>query len=119
MAECRALYHEKWKGEPAWIEIFVDNLLEGQPTWLLFVPLFRDIVFSEVLFHELGHHIHKTLAPSHTEREDLAEKWKRRLEHHYYRRTYWYLAPLAVLLFFVTKLPSCFLNRKPKRAARQ
>lgn len=29
------LYHATWRGQPAWIEIFVDKILDGPPQWLL------------------------------------------------------------------------------------
>lgn len=29
--DCRGLYHQKWNAEPAWIEIFVDNLFKIWP----------------------------------------------------------------------------------------
>ena len=89
--ECRGLYHRKWKNEPAWIEIFVDNLCAGWPIWVLRIPPCRDIAFAEVLFHELGHHIHKTRAPEYDEREDVAEKWERQLTHIYLWPKYWYI----------------------------
>lgn len=30
--ESRGLYHQEWHNEPAWIEIFVDNLCQGWPS---------------------------------------------------------------------------------------
>ncbi|MGH7947421.1 MAG: hypothetical protein ACREF9_20805, partial [Opitutaceae bacterium] len=34
-AEALGLYHPKWGNEPAWVELFVDNLVEniGSPWW--------------------------------------------------------------------------------------
>ena len=97
------LYHRKWLNNPAWIEIFVDNVLAEWPTWVIRIPLCRDIAFSRVLFHELGHHIHRTQAPEYKEREDVADKWKVKLNSHYIRRRYWYLVPLFYLLARILK----------------
>ena len=55
--------------------------------------------FSEVLFHEIGHHIHKTQAPEFKEREDVAESWEKRLCKIYFRKRYWYLTPIAYVLY--------------------
>ena len=61
--DAAGLYHRAWKGEKAWIEIFV-NHIPLPPRYLRWIPLLRDLVFADVLFHELGHHIHSTRAPS-------------------------------------------------------
>jgi len=116
VVECRGLYHERWKNEPAWIEIFVDNALSFWPRWLLWIPLFRDLAFADALFHELGHHIHRVLAPEHKEREDVAEKWSKRLSRHYVRRRYWYLMPLLFVLSIITRALSRALKPTKQRA---
>ena len=54
------LYHQKWNGELAWIEIFVDNI-ENSLGKCIWIPLFRDIEFGGILTHEIGHHVHKTI----------------------------------------------------------
>ncbi len=94
IAKSRGLYHQEWHGDPAWVEVFVDNTLKGIPLWLLRLPILQDAVVADVLFHEIGHHLHATQAPEHREREDVAERWERRLWRQYARRQYWYLLPL-------------------------
>ena len=96
--DARGLYHQEWRGTPAWIEIFVDNVLGEWPAWELRIPFFRDMAIAEVLFHELGHHIHRTQAPEYKEREDVAEKWERRLVRTYFWPKYWYIVlPLRLV----------------------
>jgi len=104
---CRGLYHEEHKGESAWIELFVDNIVRYWFVTLLKIPLFADIAFGEILFHEIGHHIHKTQAPEFREREDVAEDWEGRLRKIYFRKRYWYLAPVAYIFY-----PLFWLKRK-------
>ena len=94
VVKCRGLYHQAWRGDPAWVELFVDNTLKGVPPWLLRLPLLQDAIVGDVLFHELGHHLHATQAPEYREPEDVAERWERRLSRQYTRRRYWYLIPL-------------------------
>jgi len=102
--ESRGLYHQKWQNEPAWIEVFVDNICQGWPSWLLRIPFLLDLAFADMVFHELGHHIQKTQVPEFKEREDVADKWSKRLSRHYFWRRYWYLMPLLFGLAFILKL---------------
>jgi hypothetical protein len=82
-AEARGLYHAAWKGQQAWIEIFVDNALniyqKGSWRWLLHFGYFRESELGGVLFHEVGHHIDATIRPEFREKEDIADDWSTRL----------------------------------------
>ena len=80
------LYHASWRGDAAWIEIFVDKTLEGPPRWLLKLRLIRNMLLADTLFHELGHHIHRAQRPEHREPEDVAEGWSSRLSRAYVRQ---------------------------------
>ncbi len=61
------------------------------------IPFFKNTVLANVLYHELGHHIHYTLRPEHRERENVADEWASRLGAHFVRKKYWYLRPLIYL----------------------
>ncbi len=67
------------------------------------VPFVRDILLARVLFHELGHHIHRTLRRQAGEAEDVAEEWARKLMVIYVRRKYWYAIPLILLTGFLSR----------------
>ncbi len=73
------LYHGEWAGELAWIEVFVDQVLQDAPSWALRLELVRSVLFGNVLYHEIGHHIHALQRPEHREPEDVADEWRRRL----------------------------------------
>ena len=75
------MYHPGWKGERPWIELFVDNILDrlGEGV-LLRSSFFRESELGDVLFHEIGHHIHYEVCPEYREKEDVADVWKVRLE---------------------------------------
>lgn len=94
IAKSRGLYHQAWNNDPAWVEILVDNALRDVPPWLLKLPLLQDAIVGEVLFHEIGHHLHATQPPEHREPEDIAERWQKRLWRRYMRRRYLYLIPI-------------------------
>jgi hypothetical protein len=96
--ECRGFYSRKWKGKPAQIELFVDKIIVGWPALFLKIPYFQEYAISDTLYHELGHHIHRTSAPEYKEREDVAEDWRKRLVRLYFPRRYWYLKPLWKLV---------------------
>jgi hypothetical protein len=102
--ESRGLYHHASQGTAAWIEIFLDNTTKHFPQSFLKIPIFADIVLGEVLFHEIGHHIHETQSPEFRERENVADQWKRRLSRLYFDRAYWYLIPIVYLFYPVIKL---------------
>ena len=91
--ECLGLYHARYGGEPAWIELFMDNIL-CQVHFNNWVHAMQDVAVGETLCHEIGHHIHSTRAPEFREKEDVAEKWQLRLMRQYLRRKYWYLHPV-------------------------
>jgi len=101
LSECCGWYNREWKGKPSEIVILVDNVLRGRPKWELFFPLFKSLALSDVLFHELGHHIHRTMVPEYKEKEDVADRWQERLSRTYYLRRYWYTILIFVLLYFL------------------
>jgi len=86
IAEARGLYHPKWNNEPAWIEIFVDNTLRSWEAsgWLKHVFSAAGEI-GDVLFHEIGHHIHFTARPEYREKEDVADIWRVRLRTNYFQ----------------------------------
>ena len=95
------------RNSSAWIELRVDKIVEGlkgAPRWL---PIAREVVFGHVLFHELGHHIHKTIRPEHSEKEDVADSWAGKLNANFIRKKYWYaipvIAPLAKVYGFMRR----------------
>jgi hypothetical protein len=110
ISKCEGVYHEAWKGEPAWIEIFIDNVIPDVKDSALFRLLMRfsfiqDVYLSGALYHEIGHHIHKTQKPEYGEREQIADRWKKRLKKAYIQRRYWYIVPwLRILLWPIFKL---------------
>jgi hypothetical protein len=87
--EAAGLYHPAFNGRPAWIEIFVDNTLRGwERGWWLRIPLIREGKLADVLFHEIGHHIHFTCRPEYREKEDVADVWQVRLGRDYSRKRF-------------------------------
>jgi hypothetical protein len=67
----------------------------------------RDAVFADVLFHEIGHHIHRTQAREFRGREGVADEWARRVGARYFSRRAWYLILFVRLLRlrrFATKI---------------
>ena len=96
LKDCAGWYVEKWNNEPAHIELVVDNIFDGYPAWALKIGFIVDVAFSRTFFHELGHHIHKTQAPEHFEREDVADKWKRRLSKKFFWKRYWHFLLLIL-----------------------
>jgi hypothetical protein len=66
------------------------------PRWLFRIPSVQFIVIGEVFYHELGHHIHRTVRPEFRESEDVAESWRKNLSGSFIRKRYWYLLPVLL-----------------------
>jgi len=101
-------YHGGSRSSRPYIELRVDKIIRGLKGIPLHVPLVRDIVFGQVLFHEVGHHIHHTVRPEFTEKEDVADKWAGMLNNNLVRKKYWYVAPI----FFPGLKVYKFMRRK-------
>ena len=65
LAEARGAYSGATTSSPAMVWLFVDNMLKSQPPWALKTPLLQYSEFGEVLYHEIGHHIHAVHKPVH------------------------------------------------------
>ena len=90
------------------VELRVDKIVRGLPAVPLRITFLRDLWFGHVLFHEVGHHIHNTIRPEYTEKEDVADKWANKLNVNFIRKKYWYALPFLVLAFKVYN----FMRRK-------
>ncbi len=117
---CRGLYHHKHREEQAWIELFVDNILEPKPP-RFFRSLLVESAVGEVLYHELGHHIHSTQARQHRDREAVADEWAEELLRDYFRQKYQVLRlvlrlPLRFVLLFPGARRWFLLNRSRRDA---
>jgi hypothetical protein len=82
----RGMYHRETRGQPASVELFVDQICGDTPDWALRSRLVRSLTFAPTFFHEVGHHIHATTKPEHREPEDVADEWKRALTQRHLRR---------------------------------
>ncbi len=99
IVKTRGLYHAEWNGQLAWVEIFIDNTFaDWGKKWWLRLPFVRDMMLADVLFHEIGHHIHATRRPEYREREDVADEWKEKLGSRYFRQQYRWMIPLIACL---------------------
>lgn len=90
-ADCRGMY---WQGQ-IWLN--VDQI--GESELLMIIPTSRTLLIGYVLFHELGHHIHRMEEPGfRKDREDFADEWKDKLMGEFLRQRYWYLSGVLKLL---------------------
>jgi hypothetical protein len=97
-------YRQCWKSQPASIELYVDKILAQAPSWWAHVPLVSFSLFAPVLFHELGHHLHKTRRPEFKEREDVAEGWEKKLTKIAFQKRYRRVMPFLRLLRVIIRL---------------
>ena len=112
IADAHAYYHKVSTVGPARIEIFVDNVTNSCGPQLLRLPLIRDYIVANTLYHEIGHHIHQTIRPEHTDPETAADRWGAQLTAHFFRRRYWYLALLTYPIFALLNLCKRVVRRR-------
>ena len=85
-SECQGLYQ---KGH---IFLIIDRIFSQYPELFLLVPPFKTFVIGEVLYHEIGHHIHRLEEPGYrTDKEAVADEWSDKLMQLFLRQRYWYL----------------------------
>jgi hypothetical protein len=104
LAEARGAYYRATGSSPAIVWLYVDNILKASPPWTLKIPLVRYAEFGEVLYHEIGHHIHAAHEPVHEGKENVAENWSKRLRRQFFRRRYWYLVPFRYPMLLLIKI---------------
>lgn len=93
LSECLGSYSHASKSSPATVWLYVDNIVESGVAWWNRAPVLRYIVAGQVLYHEIGHHIHTVHRPVHEEKESVAEDWSGKLTRRFYSKHYWYLYP--------------------------
>lgn len=86
-ADCSGLYSN------GRVLLLVDRILAQYPEAFFLIPPFKTFVIAEVLYHEIGHHIHRLQQPGYrTDKETIAEEWKEKLLQRFLIQRYWYLA---------------------------
>lgn len=87
-AECLGLYNGRN------IFLVMDRILRHYPESLLLIPIVKTLAIGEILYHELGHHIHKLKQPGYRDKhEEVADEWRDELLAIFFKRRYWYLWP--------------------------
>ena len=81
-------YHGRARSSGSYVELRVDRIVAGVKGWKLYVPFLSALVFSHVLFHEIGHHIHRLIRPEYKEKEGVANKWAGKLMANFIRERY-------------------------------
>jgi hypothetical protein len=76
----------------------MDQILQACPEVFLLLPPVKTFLIGEVLYHEIGHHIHRIEEPGYrADKEAIADEWKDKLMRSFLRRRYWYVATIARL----------------------
>jgi hypothetical protein len=92
-AECRGLY------QSGFIILLLDQIFLDWPEVALLFPPFKTFLIGEVLYHEIGHHLHRIEVPGYrADKEIVADEWKEKLFSAYAHSRYWYLAGVIRLL---------------------
>lgn len=81
-------YHPKSRISAAKIEVFVDAIFRNRPEWIWKVGFLRELFLSRVFFHELGHHVARTIESASGDMEAHAERWRKQLARAALKRRY-------------------------------
>lgn len=105
LKNCLGWYYHKSTNQEVWIEILIDKVQDSFPKFFLISNFIKDWILADVLYHEIGHHIHSVHKREFSEREYVAEKWKKQLFSLYFKKKYWLLIkvlrPVGFLIIFV------------------
>lgn len=102
------------------IRLIMDRILEPYPEIFLLVPLFKTCFIGEVLYHEIGHHIHHLEEPGFRDREeDVADEWKDKLMRAFAKQHYWYVAGIVRLLWPLLSRIQAKLDYVPEEEAQR
>ena len=123
ISHVRGLYHQAWNLQPAEIEIFVDNTINCGSWYDLRIPILRKLMFAEVLYHEIGHHVQVLSNSKLTNKEVFADKHAVELSRMFFRQHYWFLRPfklpIKVLSWFMKRLRLVELVEKHGRVEKR
>jgi hypothetical protein len=117
MSRVRGTYTAATRSESAYITLYADKITDGHTGWFIKIPLVRHLILSEVLYHEIGHHIDDQHRPEYREKEDIADDWERKLGVTFFRRRYWYLIPFVRTIRLLPQVKS-WLDRNSQRKRR-
>lgn len=95
MSRVSGLYHAARYRQPAWIEIFVDRIFKDEKWFWERLRFMRESALSDVVFHEIGHHIHYAVRPERRKKEDVADVWRARLGRSYFQKRFPLICGLA------------------------
>lgn len=102
--DARGLYYERTPQRLAYAVIFVDRVLSSWPAFFFRIGLLRDHAVARTLYHEIGHHLHRTRNPWKVDAETAAEEWRRVLFRQYGQKRYWYALPALYVIRGVLRL---------------
>src|SRR5688572_27469408 len=75
--------------------LVIDQILRHYPDSFMLVPIFKTFAIGDILYHELGHHIHRRAEPGYRDnREAVADEWRDKLLVAFFKKRYWYLDKL-------------------------
>ena len=101
--EALGLYYRPWQGRQAYIELNIDKL-EEQIKPVRRIPLVgsfvRHLLIASTLYHEIGHHIHRTKRLEFREPENIADRYSGYYTVKYLRGKFWYVPIIALIPFW-------------------
>jgi hypothetical protein len=92
LSDARGSYSAATRSSPSSVSLYVDNIVSSEPDWFRRLPVMGHGTLARVLYHEIGHHIHRAIRPVYKGKEDVADDWSGKLTGNFYRKHYWFFS---------------------------
>jgi hypothetical protein len=100
---CEAFYHEATHRRQPWIELIMDNIAATEPASLHCIPFMRELVIARTLFHEIGHHVYRSVGGTRFPASE-AELWSADAIGRYLTHRYPIIARLGHILLRIARV---------------
>lgn len=101
------------KENKARLIILLDNLIEQYSSRLMEIFFFRTLFISKPLFHEIGHHMHRTIITDNRDKEIVANLYEIELRNIFFHKRYLFLE-ICLYPFFLFYKYSKLLQSKTR-----
>ncbi len=82
---CLGFYHPASSDSGPWIELIIDNIVPMPLPRMFRWSFVYDLIFSDTVFHEVGHHLDATIGSPSRTGENAADSWASILRRRYFR----------------------------------
>ena len=98
------VYYHKYEGKPPYIYLFIDNMFKNYNSIILKFNFARTYIIAHTFYHEIAHHVHRTMIPKHLDAEFVADDWRDKFVRKYLFKSYYGTLILFKSLKFINNI---------------